>query len=210
MTRWRRFSASVLDDIADAIDTGPHLLAVDHAVETHRLGLYLLQQNDGLLDLLEQLDHLGRGGSGRIDYRVAEQNHKGLVVDVIASITHGVAEAPHLFLPDKVNIGQLRDAAHRLQFRDLSLRFQLGLDETAVEMLSMERLPAPMIMTRSVMPAWTASSTTYWITGVSTIGSISFGCDFVAGRKRVPNPAAGMTALRIIPWRFLSRGRSRV
>src|SRR5438874_1491285 len=45
------------------------------------------------------------------------------------------------------------------------------------------------------MPARTASSTTYWIAGLSTIGSISLGVAFVAGRKRVPNPAAGMTAL---------------
>jgi hypothetical protein len=36
------------------------------------------------------------------------------------------------------------------------------------------------------------------MTGLSTIGSISFGCTFVAGRKRVPNPAAGITAFLII------------
>ena len=47
----------------------------------------------------------------------------------------------------------------------------------------------------SVIPERTHSSTTYWIVGVSTIGSISLGCDLVAGRNRVPNPAAGMTAL---------------
>src|SRR3954466_14277146 len=52
-------------------------------------------------------------------------------------------------------------------------------------------------MTRmSVMPARTASSTTYWIEGLSTTGSISFGELFDAGRNRVPSPAAGMTALR--------------
>jgi hypothetical protein len=32
--------------------------------------------------------------------------------------------------------------------------------------------------------------------GLSTTGSISFGCALVAGKKRVPNPAAGNTALR--------------
>src|SRR2546421_12528278 len=32
--------------------------------------------------------------------------------------------------------------------------------------------------------------------GLSTRGSISFGCALVAGRKRVPSPAAGNTALR--------------
>src|SRR6476620_839637 len=34
--------------------------------------------------------------------------------------------------------------------------------------------------------------------GLSTSGSISFGCAFVAGRNRVPKPAAGKTALRTI------------
>src|SRR5450759_4070625 len=35
----------------------------------------------------------------------------------------------------------------------------------------------------------------YWIAGLSTIGSISLGVAFVAGRNRVPRPAAGTTAL---------------
>jgi hypothetical protein len=51
------------------------------------------------------------------------------------------------------------------------------------------------MMRMSVMPARTASSTTYWMAGRSTTGSISLGCALVAGRKRVPRPAAGMTAL---------------
>src|ERR1035441_6866415 len=34
--------------------------------------------------------------------------------------------------------------------------------------------------------------------GLSTIGSISLGIAFVAGRKRVPSPAAGKTALRTL------------
>ena len=49
----------------------------------------------------------------------------------------------------------------------------------------------------SSIPLANASSTMYWIVGLSTIGSISFGVAFVAGKKRVPKPAAGMTALRI-------------
>src|SRR5499433_508210 len=48
----------------------------------------------------------------------------------------------------------------------------------------------------SERPEATASSTTYWINGLSTTGSISFGCALVAGRNRVPSPAAGRTALR--------------
>src|SRR5215813_4141102 len=45
-------------------------------------------------------------------------------------------------------------------------------------------------------PAAIASSTPYWMMGLSTIGSISLGCALVAGRNRVPKPAAGKTALR--------------
>src|ERR1700742_942695 len=50
------------------------------------------------------------------------------------------------------------------------------------------------MMRMSVSPACTASSTTYWMAGRSTTGSISFGELFVAGRNRVPKPAAGITA----------------
>src|ERR1700758_16766 len=46
-------------------------------------------------------------------------------------------------------------------------------------------------------PAPLASSTTYWISGLSTMVSISFGIALVAGRTRVPRPATGKTALRI-------------
>src|SRR5262245_59945559 len=52
------------------------------------------------------------------------------------------------------------------------------------------------MMMMSVSPARTASSTTYWIAGVSSSGSISLGWALVAGRNRVPSPAAGMTAFR--------------
>src|SRR5215471_1024659 len=37
-----------------------------------------------------------------------------------------------------------------------------------------------------------------WMVGTSTIGSISFGIDFVTGRNRVPSPATGRTALRTL------------
>src|SRR6476659_10042327 len=47
----------------------------------------------------------------------------------------------------------------------------------------------------SSRPARTDSSTTYWIAGLSTTGSISLGWALVTGRKRVPSPAAGITAL---------------
>jgi hypothetical protein len=50
---------------------------------------------------------------------------------------------------------------------------------------------------KSVIPAARASSMAYWISGRSTRGSISLGTDLVAGRKRVPRPATGNTAVRM-------------
>ncbi|MFN4157190.1 MAG: hypothetical protein ACK4GO_02110 [Gemmobacter sp.] len=43
----------------------------------------------------------------------------------------------------------------------------------------------------------------YWISGRSTNVMISFGIDFVAGRKRVPNPATGKTAFRTFLFFFI-------
>src|SRR3954451_925 len=59
----------------------------------------------------------------------------------------------------------------------------------------MEDLLRPMTTRTSSSPARAHSSTTYWMAGLSTTGSISFGVAFVAGRNLVPRPAAGMTAL---------------
>jgi len=55
-----------------------------------------------------------------------------------------------------------------------------------------------VIISTSLSPAATASSTTYSMAGLSTTGSISLGVAFVAGRNRVPRPAAGITAF-VIP-----------
>src|SRR5713101_5964202 len=60
----------------------------------------------------------------------------------------------------------------------------------------MARLPPPVTMITCSIPLAIASSTPYWIVGLSTRGSISFGCALVTGRKRVPRPAAGKIALR--------------
>src|SRR6266508_2748404 len=58
----------------------------------------------------------------------------------------------------------------------------------------MARLFRPVTRMISSSPEATASSTTYWMVGLSTSGSISLGWALVAGRKRVPSPAAGNTA----------------
>ena len=48
------------------------------------------------------------------------------------------------------------------------------------------------------MPADKASSAPYYNKGLLSIGSISLGIALVAGRKRVPYPAAGKRHLFII------------
>src|SRR5918992_3524490 len=58
----------------------------------------------------------------------------------------------------------------------------------------MARLLRPVTKIISVMPAAAASSTAYWMSGLSTIGSISLGLALVTGRKRLPRPATGKTA----------------
>src|SRR5882672_2501526 len=59
-------------------------------------------------------------------------------------------------------------------------------------------LPRPVMIRIWSQPEAMASSTPYWMVGLSTSGSISFGCALVTGRKRVPRPAAGKMALRTI------------
>ena len=61
---------------------------------------------------------------------------------------------------------------------------------------TMARLPPPVTMITCSIPLAIASSTPYWIVGLSTSGSISLGCALVTGRKRVPRPAAGKIAFR--------------
>src|ERR1700738_3257746 len=60
----------------------------------------------------------------------------------------------------------------------------------------MARLPPPVTMITCSIPLAIASSTPYWMVGLSTSGSISFGWALVTGRKRVPRPAAGKISLR--------------
>src|SRR3989304_4165998 len=59
----------------------------------------------------------------------------------------------------------------------------------------MARLLRPVMNTMSVIPAAIASSTAYWMSGLSTTGIISLGLALVAGRNRLPMPATGKTAL---------------
>src|SRR3569623_2121249 len=60
----------------------------------------------------------------------------------------------------------------------------------------MARLLLLVTKINSEMPEAMASSAAYWISGLSTMGSISLGLALVTGKKRVPIPATGNTALR--------------
>src|SRR5204862_918800 len=60
---------------------------------------------------------------------------------------------------------------------------------------STARLCGEEISSTSDAPAAAASSTTYWIVGLSRTGSSSFATALAAGSIRVPRPAAGMTTL---------------
>src|SRR3954452_20522150 len=60
---------------------------------------------------------------------------------------------------------------------------------------SMDALPGPVTNSRRCSPTRVSSSTTYCTTGLRPTGSISFGCDLVAGSRRVPRPATGTTAM---------------
>src|SRR5205085_3365078 len=64
------------------------------------------------------------------------------------------------------------------------------------------------LVTKSIWetPFATSSSATYWTIGLRATVSISLGCDFVAGSRRVPNPATGTTALRITERQYSPEG----
>src|SRR5881397_235045 len=73
----------------------------------------------------------------------------------------------------------------------------------------MEVLFRPVTNRIRSMPFWTSSSTTYCTTGFRATGSISFGCDLVAGSSRVPAPATGTIALLITTRLYLMEGKEK-
>ncbi len=117
--------------------------------------------------------------------------------DVHLGSQHSVSEALRVALAHVVHLGELAREVDLLQAGDVALRAAAG-SRARRRGRSGSRGPLllrPVIMSTSVRPAATASSTTYWMAGLSTTGSISLGIALVAGRNRVPIPAAGITAL---------------
>src|SRR6266852_2359346 len=73
----------------------------------------------------------------------------------------------------------------------------------------MEALLRPVTNRICSMPFLTSSSTTYCTIGFRATGSISFGCDLVAGSSRVPTPATGTIALLITYRLYLIKGKEK-
>lgn len=108
-----------------------------------------------------------------------------------------MAQTVGIALADVVDVPEVGGGLDRLQLGGVPLLRKRGFKRRhTVEVILQARLLRPVIMRTSCKPTLTASSTTYWMAGLSTTGSISFGIAFVAGRNLVPRPAAGMTALR--------------
>ena len=159
-----------------------------------------LQQRDDAGAALGLLgDHPGQQHVPAVDDVVAEQHGERLVAHV-----HPGAAARRA----RVRAGRPGARSARRPGRSSSspspacrcrpcCRSVASSSPTRSKWFSSAFLLRPVIMSTSVSPAATASSTTYWIAGLSTTGSISFGIALVAGRNRVPRPAAGMTALVI-------------
>src|SRR6266853_5289872 len=73
----------------------------------------------------------------------------------------------------------------------------------------MDALFRPVMNRTCLIPFETNSSTTYCTIGFRATGSISFGCDLVAGSSRVPTPATGTIALLITSRLYLMEGKQK-
>ncbi len=147
---------------------------------------------------VEGFDHLLHAGDVGVDDVVGEEDGEGLVADDLLGHEDGVAEAERLGLAGDGDLGELRDGAGDLEQGGFVFGGERGFElGEASKWSSMVVLPREETRMISVQPAATASSTPYWMRGLSTRQSISLGVALVAGRKRVPMPAAGKTALRI-------------
>ena len=132
-----------------------------------------------------------------VDHVVAEHDDERLVADVLGRHEHRVAEPGRDALADEMDLGELGRRADPGAAARASPFFSsaASISGALSKWSSIAPLPRAVMMRTSVRPARAASSTMYSSAGLSTTGSSSFGTALVAGRKRVPRPAAGMTAL---------------
>src|SRR6266851_4153172 len=73
----------------------------------------------------------------------------------------------------------------------------------------MDALFRPVTNRTCWIPFRTSSSTTYCTIGLRATGSISLGCDLVAGSRRVPTPATGTIALLITSRLYWMEGKEK-
>ena len=153
---------------------------------------------------------VGEQRVARVDQVVAEQHRERLVADVPRGAQHGVAEPERVALADVVHVARSARLAHPAPAgrRRPWPRAPARARSCGRSGPRAARLLRPVIISTSLSPAAAASSTTYWIAGLSTTGSISLGVALVAGRNRVPRPAAGID--RLGHGRARRSGRSRM
>ena len=73
--------------------------------------------------------------------------------------------------------------------------------ESSSKWFSIDTFRAPVTNSNRRTPASISSSATYWTTGLRPTGNISLGWLLVAGSRRVPCPATGITAMLMVMMR---------
>ena len=137
-------------------------------------------------------------GTSASDHVVREHQHERLVADDVLRLQHGVADALLLRLADVHDVREVADALDLVRAargRPSRAASSPARSERS-KWSSTARLLAAVTMKIWVIPAAAASSTVYWMMGLSTSGSDSLGWALVAGSIRVPYPAARTTAFR--------------
>ena len=134
-------------------------------------------------------------GDIRIHKVVGKDHGKRFVPDNRTGTQNGVPETerPRLANVDAGNPGW-DDVSKRFEKLRFALLLKLALEFGAiVEMVFDGALGAARDEDHFGDAGAAASSTAYWIRGLSTTGSISLGTALVAGKKRVPKPLTGNT-----------------
>ena len=158
----------------------PDLFGVDDAVIVHVLAGDTLDGEHRPVHLFEDVDHLTQRRRIGVDHVVAEDDGERFVADQRAGDQHRVAEAERLSLADIGEVDQVRDVADLGEQVLLPSRFEERLElDRHVEVILDRVLAAPGDEDDVVDARGHSFSTPYWMMGLSTSGSISFGCALV-------------------------------
>ena len=141
-------------------------------------------------------DELRETGRVRQEQLVRKQHRKWFVANEMPRTKDGMAQAQRPLLTRELGGAGREDRARcerqgRVVIACRKMRVELLV---AIEMIPDRRLSRPVTKMISSIPAARASSTAYWMSGLSTTGSITFGTALLAGRNRVAMPATGSTA----------------